>query len=323
MVQVPWGEKGSRFTLLFERLAIDVLQECSISGACGLLRITWDEADGIKKRAVKRGVSRKEKRMYPSLGVDEKSFGRGQNYVTLVMDTSDGRGTVEYVGDGRDRESLDTFWNSLSDEQLASIDSVSMDMWEAYVSSTLSNVPDGSEKIVFDRFHIMKHMNDAVNAVRKAEHKLLKKEKDETLSGTRQLWLYGEDNLPERYKYRLEELKELELKTGRAWTIKELLRYLWDYGSVYDGRYFFNQWYGWAIRSQLAPVKKVAKMLKKRLRNILTYFNHPVTNAPLEGINNKIQALIKKAYGYRNKERFKTDILFHCGGLSMYPQTSQ
>ena len=83
---------------------------------------------------------------------------------------------------------------------------------------------------------------------------------------------------------------------------------------------FFEGWYSWAIRSRLDPVKKVARMMKKHLPNILSYFRHRITNAALEGINNKIQALIKKAFGYRNKDRFKNDILFHCGGLDLYPE---
>ncbi len=323
MVQVPWASKGSRFSLLFERFAIDVLQECSISASCDLLRITWDEADGIKQRAVKRGLSLKDAKVCPHLGVDEKSFGRGHDYVTLVTSSSSGKTTVEYVGDGRSQESLDAYWASLSQEQLEAIRSVSMDMWEAYINSTLSNVSNAVDKIVFDRFHIMKHMNDAVNDVRKLEHRTLSKAGDNTLAGTRQIWLYAEENIPDKYELKLDELKGKVLKTARAWSIKEYLRFFWDYGSVDEGREYFNDWYKWAIRSQLKPVIKVAKMMKKRLRNILTYFKHHVTNAASEGINNKIQALIKKAYGYRNKERFKTDILFHCGGLNLYPEITQ
>jgi transposase len=322
VVQVPWAGKGSRFTLLFERLAIDLLRECSISAAGDLLRITWEEADGIKQRAVRRGLARKPKTPCRHLGLDEKSFRRGHDYVTVVTSKS-GEGTiVEHVADSRRREDMDKYWQSLTGEQLESVKSVSMDMWEPFVSSTLANVPAAQDKIVFDRFHIMKHMNEAVNAVRRQEQKLLRKEKDTTLDGTRQIWLYAEENLPKRYKERLNELKETELKTARAWMLKELVRYLWDYGSVSEGRYFFRQWYKWAIHSGLEPVKKVARMIKDRLRNILTYFNPSTTNANAEGINNKIQSLINKAYGYRNKERFKTDILFHCGGLDLYPGTA-
>jgi len=322
-VKVPWAEDKGRFSALFERFAIDLLLECSISAACDLLRITWAEADGIKQRAVKRGVARKKPESYRDLGIDEKSFGRGHKFVTLVAKIEKGQSTVEFVNDGNRRESLDPFWQCLSQEQKDGIKSVSMDMWRAFEESVIANVPNPGEKIVFDRFHIMKHMNEALNNVRKMETGVLLERGDETLKGTKQIWLYASENLPGKYDLKFEELIRKKLKTGRAWALKETLREFWDCPSVEEGTAFFKAWYNRAIRSRLKPVMKVAKMIKKRLRHILNYFKHRVTNAALEGINNKIQALIKKAYGYRNNERFKTDILFHCGGLDLYPAITQ
>lgn len=113
-VAVPWAEKYGRFARWFERLAIDVLRECSVSAACALLRMTWDEADGIKQRAVARGLLRKQAQPVKRLGVDEKSAGRGQDYVTVVTNLEPGRSaTVEYVGDGRKQASLDAYWQQL------------------------------------------------------------------------------------------------------------------------------------------------------------------------------------------------------------------
>ena len=126
--------------------------------------------------------------------------------------------------------------------------------------------------------------------------------------------------MPERYSDLLEDLKGKSLKTSRAWAIKKSIRNLWMCKTEKEGQDFFAIWYSWAIRSRLEPMKKVAYMMKRHLPNILSYFRHRITNAALEGINNKIQALIKKAFGYRNKERFKNDIFFHCGGLDLYPE---
>jgi transposase len=193
-------------------------------------------------------------------------------------------------------------------------------MSAAYRQSVLDNVPAALEKLVFDRFHIMQHINKSVNAVRKEEHRELTKSGDTTLTKTRMLWLYAEENVPARYSDLWEELKGKKLKTSRAWAIKESIRNLWACVTEKEGQAFFEGWYSWAIRSRLDPVKKVARMMKKHLPNILSYFRHRITNAALEGINNKIQALIKKAFGYRNKDRFKNDILFHCGGLDLYPE---
>jgi transposase len=119
---------------------------------------------------------------------------------------------------------------------------------------------------------------------------------------------------------RFQELRKIKLKTARAWSLKETWRDMWASFNVPEARDFFRCWYSWAIRSRLAPIKRVARMFKKHLANILTYFATFLTNGPIEGLNNRIQGLIKKAFGYRNRERFKTDILFHLGGLDLYPR---
>jgi transposase len=318
-VAVPWAEKYSRFSRLFERLAIDVMLECSISGAGAILRMSWDEADGIKQRAVKRGLARKTPEVMKHLCVDEKAMGHGQNYLTIVAQVQEDGTTVEYVGEGRQQESLDAFWERLTAEQLAGVEAVAMDMWEPYVQSTLSHVPGAVGKIVHDPFHLVQYMNEAVNEVRKSEHRRLQAQGDDILKSTRQLWLYGMENVPAQHAQRFDEIKEINLETSRAWMIKEVFRGFWLSPGVKAAERYFKQWYGWAIRSRLEPVKKVARMCKAHVGNILTFFVHRLTNGPIEGLNNKIQGLIKKAFGYRSKERFKNDIFFHLGGLDLYP----
>jgi transposase len=318
-VAVPWAEKYSRFSRLFERLAIDVMLECSITGACAILGISWDEADGIKQRAVKRGLARKAPVVMPRLCVDEKGMGHGHDYLTIVAQVEAEQTTVQYVGEERERESLDAFWESLTTEQLAGVEAVGMDMWDPYRQSTLSHVPGAASKIVHDPFHLGKHMNEAVNEVRISEHRRLQARGEDLLKNTRQLWLYGMENVPAKHAQRFEEVKTLNLETSRAWAIKEVFRSFWLCADVQQAERYFGKWYSWAIRSRLKPVKKVARMCKTHLGNILTFFVHRLTNGPIEGLNNKIQGLIKKAFGYRNKERFKTDIFFHLGGLDLYP----
>jgi len=318
-VAVPWAEKYARFSRLFERFAIDVMLECSIAGACQILGISWEEADGIKQRAVKRGLARKVPAIAARLCVDEKGMGHGQDYMTIVAKVDGEQTTVEYVGQERTQASLDAYWESLTTEQLRGVQAVGMDMWDPYVQSTLDHVPGAASKIVHDPFHLVQYMNKAVNQVRQDEHRRLQAAGDDILKGTRQLWLYGLENLPAHQAPRFDQIKDLNLQTARAWGIKEVFRSFWLCDSIQTAGKYFDQWYGWAIRSRLKPVKKVARMCKAHLGNILTYFVHRLTNGPIEGLNNKIQGLIKKAYGYRNKERFKTDIFFHLGGLDLYP----
>jgi len=316
-VRLPWAEPRSRFTALFERLAIDVLSETSVLGATRILRISWDEAWLLMERAVKRGRAAKRQRAVPHLGVDEKAIAKGHRYMTLVCNLD--AGTVEYVTDDRKTSSLDTYFVTLSPEQLKGIEAIAVDMWEPYLNSIRAHVPEADDKVVFDRFHIMQHMTKAVDTVRKREHRNLRAEGDERLTGSKYLWLYSHENLPERHEDRFEELRCAHLKTGRAWAIKESLRDLWSYCHRGWAERHWRRWYFWATHSRLEPVVKVAKMVHRHLDNVLTYFKHRVTNAASEGLNSKIQTVKQMACGFRNADHFKIAIYFHCGGLDLYP----
>jgi transposase len=316
-VRLSWSEPNSRFTAMFERLVIDVLKETDVLGAARILGLSWDEVWGIMKRAVARGLVAKKCRVVPRIGLDDKAAAKGHKYITLVCDL-DGA-TIEYIGDDRKTESLDGYFKSLSEEQLAGIEAVAMDMWKPYIKSTLAHLPDGKDKIVFDRFHIMQHMGKAVDTVRKQEHRALKAEGDERLTGSKYLWLYSRENLPEQHLDRFEELRAADLKTGRAWAIKESLRRLWNYHRLGWAEEHWRQWYFWATHSRLKPVVQAARTVKRHLPNVMTFFAHRITNAVSEGLNSKIQTIKKMACGYRNRENFKTAIYFHCGGLQLYP----
>jgi transposase len=318
-VNVPWAAARSRFTLLMERWAIDVLKQCAtIEGARSLLRLSWDELWGIMQRAVARGRARKQARVMPVIGVDEKAFRKGHSYMTVVCDAQEG--CVEYVAEERSAEALSGFWQSLSDKQRAGIEAVVMDMWPAYIHSTLTHVPQATEKIVFDRFHIMMHVSRAVDMVRKQENRQLAAEDDERLKGTKYLWLYSKENLPEHRRAEFKALFNQDLKVGRAWAIKEALRSLWHYHSEGWARRYFKRWFFWATHARLLPIRDVAYTLKAHLDNIVTYCRHRVTNAVAEGLNSKIMAIKRRACGYRNPEHFKTAIYFFCGGLDLYPR---
>jgi transposase len=316
-VSVPWAEPRSRFTILFERLAIDVLRQCDVSGATRILRISWDEAWGLMERAVARGQLRKARKVVRKIGVDEKAAAKGHRYLTLVCDLDEG--TVEHIAEDRKQESLAGYYEGLTQEQLAGIEAVAMDMWQPYIQATLARVPDAAGKIVFDRFHVMGHVGKAVDMVRRQEHRELMASGDETLKGSKYLWLYSRENVPDRRRNEFNALKRRELKVGRAWAIKEALRRLWHYVYPASGLKFWKQWYFWATHSRLAPMKAAAETVRSHIDNILTYFQHPVTNAMSEGLNSKIQKIKSMACGFRNTENFKTAIYFHCGGLDLYP----
>jgi transposase len=320
-VQVPWTEGQSRFTLFFERLAIEVLQACSAKKAGELLGISWDEADGIKQRAVRRGLATQSLEGLEYVCVDEKAVGLGHDYVTVVTGLMEGKPKVVYVGDGKGEDGLNPFWERLGPEGCARIKAVSLDMGRPYPNSTRLYCPNA--EIIYDPFHIMKMFNKAVDEVRRTEAIVGSVQDREALKKTRQMWLYGEENLPSRYAGRFKELKSSALKTARAWGLKELWRSFKGCANEEEGRVFFKDWYREAMRSRLEPIKALAKSLQLRLSGIVTYLKYRFCNAFAEGVNSRIQLLIQKSCGYRNRGRLKTDILFHFGGLNLKPAFRQ
>ena len=320
-IRIPWAEPGSQFTALFERLAIDLLRECSVTGAGRLLRITWDEAWGIKRRAVRRGLARRGQEVVARLGVDEKAIAKRHRYLTVVADLE--RSRVLYLADDRKQESLDSFWPTLTPAQRDGITAVAMDMWEPYVQSTRAHLPAAEAKIVFDKFHVVKHLHDAVDHVRRGEHRTLKRAGDTRLTGSKYHGLMRPEAMTSAQREAFRALHREDLKVGRAWALKERFRTFWAYRSPGAARKFFTRWFWRATHSRLKPMAAVAKLMQRHLPNLLTYARHGLTNAGLEAVNAVIQWVKKTARGFRNAQHFKIAIYFHCGGLDLYPQETR
>jgi transposase len=316
-IAVPWAAPHGRFTKLFERFAVDVLlASATISQGCGLLGLGWDAAQHIMERAVERGLDRRQLDGLKRLGLDEKSFKRGQSYITLLTDLDGAR--VLDVEEERTREAAQAVWLTLSEEQRQAVEAVAVDMWEPYLDSIREQAPNAD--VVHDRYHVSAYLNEAVDKVRRQEHKQLLEEGDETLKGTRQLWLYNPENFSPAQAQEFEALKDLNLKVSRAWAAKELFSTFWEYAHEGWARRFFRQWFGWVTRSRLQPMIEVAYLLKRHLDNLLTYLKHRITNAVTEGLNSKIQSLKSAARGFRSFENYRIRILFFCGKLDLYPQ---
>ena len=313
---VPWATPQGRFTLHFERFAVEVMLACaSVSQACNLMGIGWECAHEIMRRAVNRGLERRQLDKLKYLGMDEKSFGRGHSYITLLTDLEKSR--VLEVVEERTNEAAEQAWQTLSSEQKQMVEAVAVDMWEPFIQTIQREVPDAD--IVHDKFHVSKYLGEAVDKVRRQEHKELMAQGDETLKGSRQLWLYNPQNLSEEQASEFSALKELNLKVARAWAAKELFTKFWQYQEEGWARRFFKDWFGWVSRSRLKPMVDVAHLLKRHLENLLTYLKHHITNAVTEGLNSKIQSIKSAARGFRNFNNYRTRILFFCGKLDLYP----
>lgn len=315
-ILVPWAGAYSRFTSLFERFAIDVLKGAkNISKARHLLRLSWDQIHAIQSHAVERGIARRTSDPLPHAGIDEKNFGNGHSYVSLLTDLDQSR-VMDVVPD-RTKESAQTLWKTLPQTQRETIQSVAMDMWEPFMAATRSMVPMAD--IVHDKYHTVSYLTKAVDEVRRKEHSALTNAGSDLLKGTKYLWLQNPKNWKSQDRDVFRSFALDQLKVGKAWSIKEAFRPFWNYSYQGSAKTFFQRWYFWATHSKLKPVIEAAKTLKRHIIGLLAYLKHRITNAVTEGLNSLIQSIKANARGFRNFQNYRIAILFHCGKLNLYP----
>jgi len=315
-VAVPWAERGGRFTRLFEAWAVTVLRaSATVEQGRQLLRLSWEAAHRLMERAVTRGLAVRSTEGLQYVGLDEKSFLKGQSFVSTMTDLEQGR--VLEVVPGRDQASGEALWESLPPAQRAGVAAAAMDMAAGFAAATRTAAPQAV--IVHDKFHVSQLLGEAVDQVRRMEAKKLSAEGDDRLKGTRQTWLFNPENLSEERAAQFAALAGTQLKTARAWYYKDLFRQFWHSGGLWEAEGFFSHWYAGAIRCHLPPINRVARTLKAHLEGLLAYVTHPISNAVTEGLNSKIQSLKSAARGFRSFNNYRTRILFFCGGLNLQP----
>lgn len=316
MVTVPWAEPGSGFTALFEALVIDWLKEATTAAVSRRLGVSWNAIDGIMQRAVTRGLARRKRTPARHIGVDETSFRKGHDYVTVVSDGA----TVLHVAEERRQASLGGYYAGLSETERAAIESVSMDMWPNFIHATQAALPDAERKIAFDKFHIASYLGEAVDKVRRAEHKVLSAQGRNDLVRSRFQWLRNPAHMSPQQWRDFQALRESTLKTARAWALKETAMSLWHYVSRTWAEKAWRRWLAWAVRCRLEPIKKVARTIQAHLWGILNAIVLKAHNGGAESINGRIKAVKVRSRGFRNKQRFRNAIYFHLGNLNLYPE---
>jgi len=316
-LRLPWAGRHSRFTLSFEAFAINVvLASRSLKDAGDLLGLGWHPLHSIMKRAVERGLERRGNKDIAWIGMDEKSFRKGHHYISLLNDLEEVR--VLDVVEGREGDAADKLIIKALDEgQREMVCAVAIDMSAPFINAIRSHLPNAD--IVHDKFHIAKHLNEAVDKTRRKEHRKLLKQKDARLTGTKYAWLKGMEHLSDEAFKQINSLAKAELGVAKAWYIKELFRHFWTRRDALFARSFFEHWYKKAFDTGLPEIQKVARMLNKHLENILSYFDSYITNAASEGLNSKIQTIKANARGFRNFENYRISILFFCGKLELSP----
>ena len=312
-VPVPWADKGSRFTALFEADAIERMRGCSLSAAAKQMGVSWDQASAIQSRAVERGEARRAAQFPTRIGVDETSFRKRHNYVTVLNDL-DG-GAVLGVAQGRTKAALDGLFAEFDAAARMGVEVVAMDMHEPYIRSVRENT---LAAVAFDKFHVAQALSRGIDQVRRREHRTHGADAA-PLKRTRFLWLRSAKSLEDEQRARLDGLRRQYGDLGRAWGIKEWAMSLWTGRERAEVEGRWREWLARAQRSRLKPMVKVARTVRNHLQGIVTAVCTGVTNARAESVNAKIQWIKRMAHGYRNIQRFMRAILFHLGQLDMRP----
>jgi len=292
-VEVPWARKGSGFTLLFEALIMVLVREMPVNAIARLVgehdtriwRVVNHHADEARAKLDFSGVT--------TICLDEKSYGRGHNYVTFFMDLDLRR--VMFGTEGKDGSTVAAFVKDLKAHKGSAeqIRDVCCDMSPAFQAGIRAHLP--KTEITLDRFHLMKLMNDALDAVRRAESPTTP-----GLKKTRYHWLRNPGNLTKTQKARLRELKSLNLQTVEAYQMKLLLQDFFEQPNRRAGSVFLNDWCTLASASGIEPLARLAATFQAHRRGILNWWRSQISNGLIEGINSLIQAAIAKARGYRN-----------------------
>ena len=320
VIELPWAGKHSRFTLLFEAFAVQVLQAArSKRHASELLRLEWHQTQEIMDAAVERGMQRRKPEEISYVGMDEKAFLKGKkadDFACLMVDLDESR--VLEVSRGRSAEGAAALIDkALTPEQQQMVCAVAIDMSAPFEKAIREKFENADT--VFDKFHVEKHLNEAVDRTRRQEHARLLKAKDRRLANTKYLWLKGTEHLSPEAEAERQDLLHSALETGKAWGLKEAFKHFWRSRDKEFARATFDCWYKEALRLGIRPMVKVAQMLKKHLHGLLAWFDSRIDNGRTEGYNSLVASILSAARGYRNFDNLRTAILFHCGKLDMMP----
>jgi transposase len=313
-VSVPWARAGSGFTLLFESHVMDLVSAMPVAAAARMVgehdtrlwRIIHHYVDTARARADHSGISR--------VAFDETAARRGYDYVSLFVNLD--RSQVLFVADGKDAATVSAFADDLTGHggDPANIAEVCIDMSPAFIQGTTEHLPQAA--ITFDKFHTVKIINDAVDAVRREEQKSRPE-----LKRTRYAWLKNETNLSTGQHTIIDSLALSNLKTARAYQIRLTFQAFYQQPSRQDAEAFLKRWYFWATHSRLQPMIDAAKTVKRHWHGILRWHDTHIANGILEGINSLVQAAKAKARGYRSSRNLKAMIYLIAGKLEILRST--
>jgi transposase len=310
LIKTPWEGISNGFTLLFEALLLQLAQAMPVSKVAKITHTSDDKLWSMLDRYINTTREYEDFKDIDKIGMDETSRAKGHEYITLFVDLNKRR-TI-YITEGKSNTTVKDFKEDFEEHNgdVNNIENVSCDMSPAFIKGVKENLPNA--QITFDKFHILKIINEAVNKVRQQELST-----NNLLKGTKYIWLKNQDNLTKKQKDLLDELtmSNMNLKTLRAYNIRQSFQDIYQANTQDEFITYLNKWYFWATHCQLEPIVKAAKTVKRHWDGIVKWFESKINNGILEGLNSVIQATKSKARGYKTFKNYKIIVYLLTGKL--------
>ena len=308
--EVPWGDGKRTLTKAYMLFLARWARRLSWKETAEAFRTSWDKVFDAVEHVVAFGLEHRVLGQIDAIGVDEIQYAKGHKYLTLVYQIDLDVTRLLWVGRERTIESFRGFFTVIGDELASKIVFVCSDMWEPYLKVIREKCSEALH--ILDRFHIVAKMNKALDEIRAGESRRIASEGGvPVLKKSRWLLLKREENLKTEQRFRLRDLLRYNLKTVRAYLLKEAFQQLWDYNSPAWAGKFLDDWCRQVMRSRIEPMKNIARSLRQHRNLILNYFRAQklLSSGVVEGLNNKAKVTMRKSYGFRT---------FRCLELALY-----
>jgi transposase len=314
--RVPWAETSSWFTRPFEDHVGYLAQRCDKTTVSDMMRVAWDTVGSIIQRVVARRQRPDVLDGLTHIGVDELSYRRHHEYITVVVDHK--RGHVVWAQPGKNADTLKAFFDELGSERCRKLEAVTIDMSGAYIKAVTECSPQA--QLIFDRFHVQRLVQDAVDEVRRDEARAATSDEErKELKGTRWPLLKSFWNLSLFETKRLAALQRDNKRLYRAYLLKEAMVGVLDCRADWLAEQKLDEWIRWARRSRLEPFKRVAATIREHADGILAYVRSGLSNGRTEGLNGKARTITRRSYGFHSAHGLIALLKLCCSGIHLYP----
>ncbi len=312
---VPWAEPRSWFTYDFESHVAYLAQRADKTTLSDMMRIGWATVGTIIERVVARLRPGDALDGLHTIGVDELSYRRHHQYVTVVVDHE--RGAVVWAREGKDAATLGAFFQELGKERCAKLEAVTLDLSAAYIKAVTEASPGA--RLIFDRFHVQRLAHDALDKVRREQWRAANVDQKKAIKGTRFALQKNPWNLTDVEQGKLTDVQRTNRPLYRAYLLKETLARILDGGQVNVARDKLLRWIAWAARSRLAPFRRVARTIKEHIEGIVAYVATGLSSGRSEGLNGKIRTITRRSFGFHSASSLIALITLCCGGITLPP----